>query len=93
MIKLTFAGISVHAKTLNEAKAQMFDRVMNPAFIKTEYDEYVVQPGDSMYSIAEKLYGYGECWQSIAKLNRKTVRNASHILPGMVLKLPQLVEL
>ena len=55
MIKLTFAGISVHAKTLNEAKAQMFDRVMNPAFVKTEYDEYVVQPGDSMYSIAEKL--------------------------------------
>lgn len=93
MIKLSFVGKTVHAKTLNEAKAQMFDILMNPAFVKVEYDEYVVQPGDSMYSIAEKLYGCGERWQSIAKLNRKTVRNASFILPGMVLKLPQLVEL
>lgn len=93
MIKLTFLDRTVHAKTLDEAKSKMFDMLVNPHFVKTEYDEYVVQPGDSMYSIAEKLYGYGECWQSIAKLNRKTVRNASHILPGMVLKLPQLVEL
>ncbi|AAX78542.1 tail protein [Citrobacter phage IME-CF2] len=93
MIKLTFAGISVRAKTLDEAKVQMFDRVMNPALITTEYGEYIVQPGDTMYSIAYNLYGCGERWRTIAKLNRDTVKNASHILPGMVLKLPQMTEL
>lgn len=93
MIKLTFLDRTVHAKTLDEAKSKMFDMLVNPHFVRVEYDEYVVQPGDSMYSIAQKLYGCGERWQSIAKLNRKTVRNANHILPGMVLKLPQLVEL
>lgn len=93
MIKLTFVGTAVYGKTLDEVKAKMFDRVMNMNFVKIEYDEYVVQPGDSMYAIAEKLYGCGERWREIAKNNRNIVRNANHILPGMVLKLPQMTDM
>lgn len=93
MIKLTFLGKSVYGKTLEEAKANMLDCVVNSDFVKYEYDEYVVQPGDTMYLIAYKLYGCGERWRSIAKINRNVVKNANHIIPGMVLKLPQMTEL
>lgn len=92
MIKLTFLGRAVYGENLQEAQAKMFSMIANPEFVKVEYDEYVVQPGDSMYSIAMKLYGCGERWRDIAKLNRSTVRNANHILPGMILKLPSPVK-
>lgn len=88
MFKLTFLGKSVYGETLEEAKANLLDLVVNPASIAYETDGYTVQLGDTMYSIAYNLYGCGERWRSIAKLNRKTVRNAKDIRPGMVLKLP-----
>lgn len=93
MIKLTVLGKTVHGKTMQEVKALMFDYIVNPAFVPVEYDEYIVQPGDSMYSIAKRLFGVGERWPEIAKLNRDRVGDARYILPGMVLKLPHMMKL
>lgn len=56
---------------------------------------YTVQPGDSLWSIAEQLYGDGADWASIAQANLGRVMNDGSrftdpnlIVPGWVLSLP-----
>lgn len=92
MILLTFMGFSVRGNTLQECKAMIFDKLANPAMIEVEVDEYTVKPDESLYDIAKKLYGCGEKWQEIVKLNRKHVKNASKLEPGIVLRLPKPVR-
>lgn len=48
--------------------------------------DYVVQPGDSLWSIARERMGDANLWPEIARLN-PTVR-PDHLLVGQVLKLP-----
>ncbi len=49
---------------------------------------YTVQPGDRLYTIAERLYGSGARWQEIYRLNQKLLKNdPDRLSPGMVLKL------
>ena len=48
--------------------------------------EYVVQPGDSLWKLAQKAYENGYKWTEIAQLNN--LQNPDLIFVGAVLKLP-----
>ncbi len=49
---------------------------------------YVVQPGDTLTSIARDQLGDGNRWPEIFALNRNVIRNPDLIFPGQVLILP-----
>lgn len=50
--------------------------------------EYVVQPGDTLSSIAQKIYGDSSKWQQIYRDNRRTIgNNPDLIYPGMSLEI------
>jgi nucleoid-associated protein YgaU len=49
---------------------------------------YVVQPGDTLSSIAQDQLGDANCWPAIFLLNRGLIRNPDLIFPGQVLTLP-----
>jgi nucleoid-associated protein YgaU len=51
---------------------------------------YTVQPGDSLWKIAEAHYGNGTKYQAIFEANRDILDNPDLIHPGQVLKLPEL---
>lgn len=93
MITLTVMDRPYYGNTIKEAKAKAFDDIINQDLVKIESDRYVVQPGDSLYSISKKLYGVGERWPDIAKINRDTIPDARLIHPGIVLRLPKLVKI
>lgn len=49
--------------------------------------KYVVQPGDSLWKIAEATLGNGKRYMEIAKLNN--IKNPSVIFPGTELEIPE----
>ncbi|MFO0972054.1 MAG: LysM peptidoglycan-binding domain-containing protein [Phycisphaerae bacterium] len=50
---------------------------------------YVVQAGDSFYSIAADQLGSGKRWKDVLSLNKRLVRgDPANLRPGMVLHLP-----
>ena len=50
---------------------------------------YIVQEGDSFYSIAASRLGSGNRWPKLYELNKKLVgNNPNHLRPGQVLQLP-----
>lgn len=55
------------------------------------FDIYVVQKGDSLWSIAAKPETYGKAtrWRRIFDANRDTLRSPDRLRPGMTLKIPR----
>ena len=51
---------------------------------------YTVQSGDSLWKIAEELYGSGAKYQHIFEANRDILDDPDRIMPGQVLKIPVL---
>lgn len=52
---------------------------------------YTVQPGDSLFSIAQNAYGNGNQWQKIYDANKQVIGNdPNSIRPGQVLFIPPL---
>jgi len=51
-------------------------------------ETYTVQPGDSLWKIAEAHYGSGNRYHAIFDANRDILDNPDLIKPGQVLKLP-----
>ena len=58
-------------------------RVNNTIMPKT----YVVQPGDSLYKIARKIYGDGAMWQELYDKNTTVLKHPCLLSAGMVLYL------
>lgn len=50
-------------------------------------DEYVVQSGDTLWAISQRVLGDGNRYQEIASLNG--LRDPNHIFPGQRLRLPK----
>ena len=50
-------------------------------------DQVRVQPGDSLWKLAEAQWGDGEAWECLAVANPQ-IRDAHHIFPGELLTLP-----
>ena len=55
------------------------------------YDTYVVQKGDSLWSIAAKpeIYGRATHWRRIFDANRDLLKSPDRVRPGMTLKIPR----
>ena len=51
-------------------------------------DTYTVQPGDCLWSIAQKVYGSGRRWGALYEANRAAVSDPGMIYVGQVLTLP-----
>jgi hypothetical protein len=50
---------------------------------------YIVMKGDTLWDIAQRVYGNGALWPTIYNANRQTIgNNPDLILPGMPLKIP-----
>ena len=50
---------------------------------------YVTQPGDSLWSIAEKFYGDGTMWPVIYEANRAVIGdNPNYVQAGLTLTIP-----
>ncbi len=50
---------------------------------------YTVQPGDSLWKIAAKVYGNGRRWRQIYEANADRLPDASRIYAGQVLVIPE----
>ncbi|MDQ7779414.1 MAG: LysM peptidoglycan-binding domain-containing protein [Planctomycetota bacterium] len=62
-------------------------RVTPPA--KTTPDSYVVQSGDSLWRIAETVYGSGKKWRMILDANRDKLSEGDALKVGWVLTIPK----
>lgn len=49
---------------------------------------YVIQPGDTLWKISEKVYGNGRHWQEIFDLNKDRIRTPTDLTVGVELRLP-----
>jgi len=49
---------------------------------------YIMQRGDTLYSLAKRFYGDGKLWTKIADANRDKVRDVTAIPVGTVLVIP-----
>ncbi len=59
--------------------------------VAVEYEEYVVQPGDSLSLIAKKFYKDGRRYFPIFKANEQVLNGNPNLLrPGMKLRIPKL---
>ena len=77
-------ALSVNAGA--DAILGLYDKYYDTYFGVPE-STYVVQPGDSLTRIAEKMLGDGEKWRVIRDLNRGIIRDPDLIYPGQVLKI------
>jgi nucleoid-associated protein YgaU len=48
---------------------------------------YVVRPGDSLFAIAQRMYGDGRLWPALFANNADQILNPTLIYPGQVLRL------
>ncbi len=60
-----------------------------PAVIKgvavRKLTKYVVKKGDSLWRIAEKVYGNGFLWKKLFKANQDKIKDPNLIYPGQIL--------
>ena len=49
---------------------------------------YTVEPGDTLYGIAEAFYGNGQKYMKIYNANRDKISDPNKIYPGMELVIP-----
>ena len=49
---------------------------------------HLVQPGDTLYSLAEHYYGHSKFWRKIATANRTRLNNPNDLPVGMKLIIP-----
>jgi len=75
-----------------------FSRAESPPVIEDESatvmqkSAVVVQPGNSLWRLARRAYGYGIKYHVIYEANRSQIRNPDLIYPGQVFTLPRVVE-
>ena len=61
------------------------------AAVPSRYDTYVVQKGDSLWTIAKKPETYGKAtyWRRIFDANRDILKSPERLRTGMTLKIPR----
>jgi nucleoid-associated protein YgaU len=78
----------VHVEEVGEEIAEV--AVVAEAETDAPPTSYTVQVGDSLTSIATKLYGSPEQWVSLWRHNKTIIPDPNLLRPGQVLQLPSL---
>ena len=55
------------------------------------YATYVVRPGDTLWLVAERMYGAGDRWSMLHQANRHLIADPDVIHPGQELRIPRAV--
>lgn len=50
---------------------------------------YTIEKGDTLWKIAEKIYGDGAKYQKIFEVNREVIKDADKIFPGQKIRIPK----
>lgn len=77
--------VTLTGRTATPRETAKTDSPVKPAAVRT----YTVQEGDTLYSIAAKLYGDGNKWRTLYDANKSTVKNdPKRLRTGMTLTVP-----
>jgi nucleoid-associated protein YgaU len=60
----------------------------DPDLLRFSTPRVIVRRGDTLWTIANRVYGDGYKYRTIYRANRKVLRSPRHIRPGQVLELP-----
>ncbi len=74
-------------QVVSKQKKQVKEKKIQPRFM-----EYKVRKGESLWTIAKKVYGEATKWTVIYENNRDVLTDPEKIRPGMVLKIPLFEE-
>ncbi|NLW84428.1 MAG: LysM peptidoglycan-binding domain-containing protein [Phycisphaerae bacterium] len=81
--------------TLLQRFSNMFERIASPpqttrapGAAQPRTTEYVVQPGDSLWKIAEKTLGDGRRFQTLVEMNQDRLKSPDDVIVGMKLIVP-----
>ena len=56
---------------------------------RKQFDLYVVKKGDTLFGIAEEVYGDGNQWHRVQQANPIVLKNPDLIHSGLVLRIPK----
>lgn len=91
----TLDRVFVEIFELSAADGSEINKVIVPAILGTRlvpnyigYREHMVQPGDTLWAIAEANYGHGSEFPLIVRANPNQITDPDLIFPGQVLKIP-----
>lgn len=56
--------------------------------VKVSTKEYVIQPGDSMWKIAERELGSGHRWKYLYEMNKDRIKNPKKLRAGQIIIIP-----
>ena len=77
-------GVSERIRTFADQKIKAIKKA-----VASGKKEYIVQPGDSLWSIAQKTLGDGSRYEDILRANRRVIDDEESISVGMKLKIPK----
>jgi LysM repeat protein len=82
--------VEARAASLRTAseKAQASDASSKKIASKKKEQTYVVQPGDTLFSISRKFYNSPKRWKEILQANKKSVRDPKNLTVGQTLVIP-----
>ena len=72
-------------KEISEIRAQNRDKDLQKE--ETDFVEYVVQPGDTLWGISRRFYGTGTLYPKIERENAETLSGYRYLMPGMALQI------
>ena len=81
----------IQPENVDEIVEDLFDRLPDASKNSTTEEQaktYVIQKGDTLESIALRIYGKRSAAFQIYQKNRDLLKNANYIMPGMKLQLP-----
>ncbi|MEQ8851386.1 LysM peptidoglycan-binding domain-containing protein [Gimesia sp.] len=81
----------VQPENVDDIEEDLFDRLPDASKSSTQGEQaktYVIQKGDTLESIALRIYGKRSAAFQIYQKNRDLLKNANYIMPGMKLQLP-----
>ncbi|WP_373777266.1 peptidoglycan-binding protein LysM [Glaesserella sp.] len=65
------------------------DVVIKSGSVAGDDEFYVIQKGDSLWKIAEKVYGNGAKYKAIVEANKEVIKHEDKIFPGQKIRIPK----
>jgi nucleoid-associated protein YgaU len=82
------APVESHEPEAPAAEAAPAEEPEAPAAGESEGRSYTVESGDTLWKIAEQMYGNGSKYMKIFEANTDLLKNPDQIFPGQKLKIP-----